>query len=141
MSDDEFEDQPENIFDRLTLSKVDLKRLEAARRRRDQDLRSLVGDAFFFRACLEGRSPRIDASARQGIRAFIDEIRLLIAARPAEDQHDLFPKLAALGLHDREPLVSANANLRTMIEASARNDIGRLKIAAPARWILDWSLT
>ncbi len=91
---------------------------------RRRDLRALLSEVVFFSSCLAGKSPRIDAAARFGMRHHIDETKLLMAALPARDEMELHAKLA--GLHERRPLVSDNLNFRPMLEAGARADISRL---------------
>jgi len=82
-----------------------------------------------------GASLAIDDAERDGIRHYLDQIRLLIAATPAQSMEELAIKLAALD--DREPLTAQNGNLRTMIEAGGRADVLRLAPQDAPRWMLD----
>jgi hypothetical protein len=138
MTDEEaappWEDRP---FDHINLSEDQAHRTSCAFSRR-RDLRSLASDALFFSLILEGRSPRIDETARSAIRHYVDLTRLLLAALPARAE-DLNLKLAALTPPD--PLVAEHANLRAMLEAGARADIQRLKLPNPPHWILEWAIT
>ena len=128
------EDRP---FDHISLSDDQAHRVGCAFGRH-RDLRSLASDALFFSLILEGRSPRIDETARTGIRHYIDLTRLLLAALPAGAE-DLNLKLAALTPPD--PLVAEHVNLRAMLQAGARADIQRLKLPNPPHWILEWAIT
>jgi hypothetical protein len=128
------EDRP---FDHISLSDDQAHRVSCAFARH-RDLRSLASDALFFSLILEGRSPRIDETARTGIRHYIDLTRLLLAALPAGAE-DLNLKLAALTPPD--PLVAEHVNLRAMLQAGARADIQRLKLPNPPHWILEWAIT
>ena len=138
MTDEEaappWEDRP---FDHINLSEDQAHRTSCAFSRR-RDLRSLASDALFFSLILEGRSPRIDETARAAIRNYVDLTRLLLAALPARAE-DLNLKLAALTPPD--PLVAEHANLRAMLEAGARADIQRLKLPNPPHWVLEWAIT
>jgi hypothetical protein len=138
MSDEDLpphrEDRP---FDWIALTEEQAHCVNFAFARR-RDLRSLAADALFYSLVLEGRSPRVDESARVAIRHYLDLTRLLIAATPAREG-DLNLKLAALTPPD--PLVAEHANLRPMLESGARADIQRLKLPNPPRWILDWAST
>jgi len=138
MTDEEaappWEDRP---FGHISLSEDQAHRTSCAFSRR-RDLRSLASDALFFSLILEGRSPRIDETARAAIRNYVDLTRLLLAALPARAE-DLNLKLAALTPPD--PLVAEHANLRAMLEAGARADIQRLKLPNPPHWILEWAIT
>jgi hypothetical protein len=140
MSDDIPFDSKESraIFDRISLSDDDRQKVLAAAGRRES-IRSLASQVFFLRLCLNGRSLAIDDAERDGIRHYLDQIRLLIAATPAQSMEELGIKLAALD--DREPLTAQNGNLRTMIEAGGRADVLRLAPQDAPRWMLDWSLT
>jgi hypothetical protein len=126
------------VYDRISLTEEQLQHLYWMSTRR-RDLRALLSEVVFFSGCLAGKSPRIDAAARFGLRHHIDETKLLMAALPARDENELCAKLA--GLHERVPLVSDNLNLRPMLEAGARADISRLNPKNPPRWILDWALS
>ena len=138
MNDEEFpppwEDRP---FDHVRLTDDQAHRVGCAFSRQ-RDLRGLAGDALFYSLVLQGRSPRIDETARAAIRHYTDLTRLLLAAVPARAE-DLNLKLAALTPPD--PLVAEHANLRVMLEAGARADIQRLKLPNPPRWVLDWAIT
>ena len=138
MTDEEspppWEDRP---FDHISLSDDQAHRVSCAFSRR-LDLRSLASDALFFSLVLEGRSRRIDETARTAIRHYTDLTRLLLAAVPARAE-DLNLKLAALTPPD--PLVTEHVNLRAMLEAGARADIQRLKLPNPPHWILEWAIT
>jgi hypothetical protein len=137
MTDEEPPPREDRPFDHLSLSADQAHRVSCAFARH-RDLRSLASDALFFSLVLEGRSPRIDETARSAIRHYVDLTRLLLAALPARAE-DLNLKLAALTPPD--PLVVEHANLRAMLEAGARADIQRLKLPNPPHWVLEWAIT
>jgi len=78
------------------------------------------------------------SAATDDALAGIEEVRSALGAMTAP-VGDVNAKLAAL--HEREPLVETNRNLRVMLEAGARADILRLKPRNPPRWMLDWLLS
>jgi len=138
MTDEEFPSPWEHRpFDWISLTDDQAHRVSCAFARR-RDLRSLASDGLFYSLVLEGRSPRIDATARAAIRHYVDLTRLLIAALPAREE-DLNLKLAALTPPD--PLVAEHVNLRAMLEAGARAVIQRLKLSNLSHWILEWAIT
>ena len=129
---------PSEPFHRVSLTDdqtAHFHRLSARRR----ELYPLASEIILYTLFLNGQSLAIDAAARAGLRHHVDETKLLVAALAARDENELNAKLAAL--HEREPLVETNRNLRAMLEAGARADILRLKPHNPPRWMLEWLLS
>jgi hypothetical protein len=138
MPDDDFNpEEAEYLFARLSLSKEDAERFRACAQPRE--LAAMVGDVHFYTALLKACSPRISAESWEGMKRYIDATKLAIALTPARDQTQLWTKLSAI--QDRAPQITENANLSVMLEAAARADIGRLRIANPPSWILEWMMT
>jgi hypothetical protein len=136
MTDDPFD--PSELFRRVSLTEDQIAHFHRLNARR-RELYPLVSETILYTLFLNGQSLAIDAAALMGLRHHIDETKLLIAALAARDENELNAKLAAL--HEREPLVETNRNLRVMLEAGARADILRLKPRNPPRWMLDWLLS
>jgi hypothetical protein len=75
------------------------------------------------------RNQKLSRPLRNAIEVFLDETRLIAAARPAVDHDDFIAKLAAL--QEIDPLAPENVHLSTMIKAGLRAEIARL---SPPEW-------
>ena len=139
MMDDDNDDNTRetvNPFRRMKLTEEQADRfLWASRRKRD--LPSLMLERALLEAYVEGESPWIDAEARQGILLSIDELRALIAMRPAQNLDELCLKCGAL-LRPTHA-VAANADLPALASAGIHEDVLRLGLRPPfPEWLVKW---
>ena len=102
-------------------------------RARTLDLSTLCYEACAIAWALDPSRALIDKAAMAGMRGYLDETRMIIAAMPATDADSLRAKLAALGSLD--PLVSAHRHLPAMLKAALREDLRRIQLPNSARLV------
>ena len=103
-------------------------------RARTLDLSTLCYEACAIAWALDPSRALIDKAAMAGMRGYLDETRMIIAAMPATDADSLRAKLAALGSLD--PLVSAHRHLPAMLKAALREDLRRIQLPNPPDWFV-----
>jgi hypothetical protein len=104
-------------------------------RARDVNLDTLCFEARCVFWALEESHTLIDEAAVAGMRRYLDETRMIVAAMPANDVGSLRAKLAALGT--LAPLASAHGHLTLMIKAALREDLRKIEIANPPDWFCE----
>jgi len=104
-------------------------------RARDVDLNTLCFEARCVSWALEESRALIDETAVAGMRRYLDETRMIVAAMPATDVGSLGAKLAALGT--LVPLASVHGHLTPMIKAALREDLRQIEIANPPNWFCE----
>ena len=103
---------------------------------RQREIGALYCELMVLNLFLEGDSPRIDRASFDGIRAAMDELRMIIAAIPAWTLADLHTKVIALD--GFAPILAEHGALPTIAEASIRADISRLKPKPQPDWLRLW---
>jgi hypothetical protein len=104
-------------------------------RAREPDLNTLCFEARSLAWGLASSRALIDEAARDGLRRYLDETRMIVAAMPAADADQLRVKLAALGA--LAPLAAAHGHLAVMLKAALREDFHRIDIANRPEWFVE----
>ncbi len=89
-----------------------------------RDLNALITEVLALSVVLDSANPKHDAEDVEAMKSALDATRLLVAAVPAQNEHDLWRKACAVG--DAEPCVPENELLPLIARAALQADAKRL---------------